>query len=187
MGRSLRRALCQRNLVPSRKQAAYKLSGTKSSLSSLERVSSPLHRQDSTCSNRQHHGGVIDKQGRRHEVGPTLCPTMENLDLVYQKTSNSQSPTHSRPAERGTRRAIQARPDHPNRVVSPSIGLPLCSRWHRPQIDQFAMRFNSKLPLFVSQQDPLATAFLDVNPCLSLDSPFLDSSALEDLYQFCAI
>ena len=29
--------------------------------------------------------------------------------------------------------------------------------------------------------------FLDVDPCLSLDSPFLDSSALEDLYQFCAI
>ena len=26
--------------------------------------------------------------------------------------------------------------------------------------------------------------FLDVDPCLSLDSPFLDLSALEDLYQF---
>ena len=35
------------------------------------------------------------------------------------------SPTHSRPAERGSRQAIQARPDHPNRVVSPSRGLPL--------------------------------------------------------------
>ena len=29
--------------------------------------------------------------------------------------------------------------------------------------------------------------FLNVDPCLSLDSPFLHSSALEDLYQFCAI
>ena len=27
----------------------------------------------------------------------------------------------------------------------------------------------------------------EIDPCLSLDSPFLDSSALEDLYQFCAI
>ena len=43
--------------------------------------------------------------------------------MVYQKSSNSQSPTHSRPAERGSRQAIQARPDHPNRVVSPSRGL----------------------------------------------------------------
>ena len=49
---------------------------------------------------------------------------MENLDLVHQKSSNSQSPTHSRPAECGSRQAIQARPDHPNRVVSPSGGLP---------------------------------------------------------------
>ena len=49
---------------------------------------------------------------------------MENLDLVCQKTSNSQSLKHSRPAERGSRQAIQARPDHPNRVVSPSRGLP---------------------------------------------------------------
>ena len=47
---------------------------------------------------------------------------MENLDLVYQKSSNSQSLTHSRPAEQGSRQAIQARPDHPNRVVSPSSG-----------------------------------------------------------------
>ena len=49
---------------------------------------------------------------------------MENLDLVYQETSNSQSPTHSRPAKCRSRQAIQTRPDHPNRVVSPSRGLP---------------------------------------------------------------
>ena len=49
---------------------------------------------------------------------------MENLDLVHQKSSNSESLTHSRPAECGSRQAIQARPDHPNRVVSPSGGLP---------------------------------------------------------------
>ena len=50
--------------------------------------------------------------------------TMENLDLVHQKSSNSQSPTYSRPAKCGSRQAIQARPDHPNRVVSPSGCLP---------------------------------------------------------------
>ena len=40
------------------------------------------------------------------------------------RANNSQSPTHSRPAERGSRQAIQTRPDHPNKVVSPSRGLP---------------------------------------------------------------
>ena len=49
---------------------------------------------------------------------------MGNLDLVHQKSSNSQSPTHSMPAECGSRQAIQASPDHPNRVVSPSGGFP---------------------------------------------------------------
>ena len=69
---SLRRAHCKRHLVTPGKPAAYKLSGTKSSLSSLKRVPRPLFRQDSSCSNRHHHSGVIHKQGRRHEVGSTL-------------------------------------------------------------------------------------------------------------------
>ena len=124
VGRSLKRTHCERVLVPTRKQAAYKLSETKSSLSSTERVPRPLYRQDSTCGNRQHYSSVIHKQGRRHELGPAVCPTMENLDLVYQTSSNSQSPTHSRPAERGSRQAIQTRPDHSNRVVPPSRGFP---------------------------------------------------------------
>ena len=49
---------------------------------------------------------------------------MENLDLVYQETSDPQSPTHSRPTECGSRQAIQTGTDHPNRMVSPSRGLP---------------------------------------------------------------
>ena len=36
----------------------------------------------------------------------------------------SLSPTHSRPAECGSGQGIQARPDHPNRVVSTSRRLP---------------------------------------------------------------
>ena len=93
VGRSLKRAYYQRFLVTTRKQAAYKLSRTKASLSSLKRVPRPQFRQDSTCSNRQHYSSDIHKQGRRHEVGPALCPTVENLDLVYQVAINSQSNT----------------------------------------------------------------------------------------------
>ena len=124
VGCSLKRTHCWRDLVPPGKQVAYQLPRTQGSLSSLTRVPRPLYTQDSTCRDRQHHSGVIHKQGRRHEVGPTWCFTMENLDLGHQKSSNSKSLTHSRLAECGRRQAIQARSDHPNRVVSPSGGLP---------------------------------------------------------------
>ena len=123
VGHSLKRTHCKRVLVPTRKQAAYKLSGTKSSLFSTERVPIPLYRQNSTCSNRQHYSGVLHKQGGRHEVGPTLCPSMENLDLVHQTSSNSQSPTYPGLAERGSRQAIPSRPNHSNRMVSPPRGF----------------------------------------------------------------
>ena len=89
-----------------------------------ERVPRPLFRQDNACSYRQHNSGVIYKQERRHEVRPTVCPSMTNLHLVHQKTGSTQNPTHSRLSECGSRQAIKTRPLHPDRVVSPSKGLP---------------------------------------------------------------
>ena len=124
VGRSLRRPHYQRDLVATGKQTAHKLFGAKSSFSSLKRVSKFLCRQDDTCGNRQHYSSVIHKQGRRHEVGHTLCPTLEDLDLVYQASSNSKGPTYSGPVKRGSRQIITSGPDHPNRVVPPSSGVP---------------------------------------------------------------
>ena len=123
VGRSFKQAY-GKNLVPSRKQAAYQSPRTQGSVLSLKRVPRPLHRQDSSCSNRQYHSGIVYKQGRRYEVGSALRPSVENLDQVYQESSDSQSPTYPRPPKRGSGQAIQARPDHPNRVVSPSRGHP---------------------------------------------------------------
>ena len=41
----------------------------------------------------------------------------------------------------------------------PKVFQIICSRWHQPQVDLFATRFNNKLPLFVSPvPDPLAIA-----------------------------
>ena len=41
----------------------------------------------------------------------------------------------------------------------PTVFQAICSRWHTPQIDLFATRFNNKLPQFVSPvPDPKATA-----------------------------
>ena len=47
----------------------------------------------------------------------------------------------------------------PEWSLLPEVFQAICSRWHRPQMDLFATRFNNKLPLFVSLvPDPLASA-----------------------------
>ena len=119
VGRSLRRVHCKRVLVGAGNQAAHKLSGTQSGVPSSQRVPRPLCRQDSVSGNRQHYSSRLHKQGRRHEVGPTVCPTVEDLDLVFPATSDSKSPTHSRPLKCDSRQAIQTGSDHSNRVVPP--------------------------------------------------------------------
>ena len=120
LGRSFKRAHCKGVLVSSGKQTAHKLLGTESSLFGFKRVPRPLHRQNSPSGHRQYNSGGLHKQRRRHDVGPTVCPTMENLDLVFPKTSDSKSPTYPRPSKCDSRQAVQAGSDHPNRVVPPS-------------------------------------------------------------------
>ena len=124
VGRSLKRAHGKGKLVTSRKQTAHKLSRLKSSSPGLKRISSPLYQHYSPHSYRQHYSGCLHKQGRRNEVGPPVCFTMENSDLVYQKTGYSQSSTHPRPSERDSRQAIQTGPDHSNQMVPQSRNLP---------------------------------------------------------------
>ena len=160
VGRSLKRTHCQRDLVTARKQAAYKLSGTKSSLSSLKRVSRPLYQQDHSGCNRQHYSSVIHKQRRRHEVGPAVCPTMEDVNLVYQETGDSQSQTHPGPlnvvADKLSRLGQTIQMEW---SLLQEVFQAICNRWYQPQIDLFATRFNNKLPLFVSPiPDPLTRA-----------------------------
>ena len=53
-----------------------------------------------------------------------MCPTVENTVLVYQAASNPQGTSHPQLAERDSRQAIQAWPDHSNRVVTSSRGVP---------------------------------------------------------------
>ena len=101
----------------------------------------------------------INKEGGMRS-GPTLCPTMENLDLVYQEISDSKA--------RHIPGQLNVVADKLSRLgqtiqtewfLLPEVFHSICSRWHRPKIDLFATRFNNKLPLFVSPvPDPLATA-----------------------------
>ena len=124
VGRSLKRVHYKRVLVDTGKQATHKPSRTKSSFPSIERVPRSLCRKNSSSSNRQYYSSILHKQGGRNEVGPTVCPTVENLDLVFPATSNSQSSTHPRPLKCDSRQTVQAGSDHPDRVVPPSGSLP---------------------------------------------------------------
>ena len=136
VGRSLKRTHCKRFVVPTGKQPTHKLPGIKSSAPSTEGIPGSLLRTDSTggkkfipfeCNyyqNRQHYSSVVHQQGGRNEVGPALCFTMENVDLVYQTSGHSQSPTYTRQAERGSRQVISTRPDNSNRIVSPPRDFP---------------------------------------------------------------
>ena len=96
----------------------------------------------------------INKEG-----GRGLCPIMENLDLVYQETSDSKA--------RHIPGRLNVVADKLSRLgqtiqtewfLLPEVFYSICSRWHWPKIDLFATRFNNKLPLFVSPvPDPMAT------------------------------
>ena len=96
----------------------------KSSSPGLKRISSPLYPNYSPHCYRQHYSGCLHKQRRGNEVGPPVCPTMENSDLVYQKTDYSQSSTHSRPSKCDSRQTFQTGPDRSNRMVPQPKNLP---------------------------------------------------------------
>ena len=154
------------NMIPSRKQIAQKLPGIKGGLLGPKRFPRLLLKQDSSCTNQQHQDFqdfcfnnylvvLVPTSNTMvvayKKVGLTVWPSVENPDLMFQKTGYSQSSTHSKPAECGSRQAIQARPDHPDRVVFPFRGLPVNMQQVVPTLDLFAItRFNNKLTLFVS-------------------------------------
>ena len=58
----------------------------------------------------------INKEGG-DEVGPSLCPSMENPDLVHQATGDCQSLIHPRSSKCDSRHTIQTGTDHLNRMV----------------------------------------------------------------------
>ena len=109
-----------RFLVSTRKQTPHKLSGAKGSLTSPKRVPRSLYLQNCSGGHGQYNSSSLHKQGGRYEVRPTLCPSMENLDLVYQPPGNTESPAHPRTSKCDSGQVIQAGSNHPDRMVSSS-------------------------------------------------------------------
>ena len=94
----------------------------------------PKEVQDSTHSHRQHHSSGLYKHERRYEIGPTVCPSLENPNLVVQETDISQGQTHSRLAECG------AIPSKQSGLSFQRSSSRYCTRWHYSQIDLFTTR-----------------------------------------------
>ena len=157
LGQLLRRAHGKWDLVPSRKQATYKLPGTKGSFLDPKRVPRPLSKQDCCHSNRQHHSYCLHKQGRKYEVASTVCP-MENLDLVLQETVTLGArhiPGQLNIVANKLCRLGQS--IQTEWSLLPQVFKMICSRCHLPQVDLLATRF--KLHHFVSPvADTLAWA-----------------------------
>ena len=157
VGHSLKRAHCKGNLVPSRKQVAHNLSGTKGSLSGLKRVPRPLLEQHSSQGYRQHHSGCIHKQGEGITSGP-LCALLWS---ILTQCSRKQVTPYVRHIS-GQLNVIAVKLSRLGQIIQtewslhPEFFQAICSRWHQPQGNLFATRFNNKLPQFVSLvPDPL--------------------------------
>ena len=160
VGHSLKRTHCKRGLVTTRKQTIYKLFGTKSSLSSLERVPNLctdkiiLVATDNTTV-----VSYINKEG-----GMRSCPLCALLWRILTWCTRQQVILKARhiPGRLNVvaDTLIPTRPDHLNRVVSPSRGLPsymqqVAPASNRPichEVQQQVASLVSPVP------DPLATA-----------------------------
>ena len=160
MGRSLKRIHCQRGLVTARKQAAYKLSGTKGSLSSLERVSRLCtDRIVLVATNNSTVVSYINKEGGMRSG--TLCALLWRILTWCTRHQVTLKARHIP----GRLNVVADKLSRLGQTIQTEWSLfqevfqAICSRWHWPQIDLFATRFNNKLPQFVSPvPDPLAVA-----------------------------
>ena len=160
VGCSLKRAHCKGNLVSSRKQVAHKSPGTKSGLSGLKRVPRPLFKQHSPGTHRQHNSGCLYQQRRGMKSG-SLCALLWRILSWCTRKQVTLKARHIP----GRLKVIADKLSGLGQTIQmewslhPEVFKAICSRWHQPQVDLFATRFNNKLPQFVSPvPDPQAWA-----------------------------
>ena len=160
VGRSLRRAHCKGTVVPTREQVTRKPLGAESSFSSSKRVSNPSLQQDSVGSYRQHNSGCLYQQRGGMKSG-SLCAL---LWRILSWCTRQQVTLRARHIP-GRLNVIADKLSRLGQTIQtewslhPEVFQAVCSRWHQPQVDLFATRFNNKLPQFVSPvPDPQAWA-----------------------------
>ena len=156
VGRSLKRADCKGNLVPSREQTTHKPLRAKSSVSSSKRVSNPLLQQNSTDSYRQHNSGCLYQQRGMKSGSPCAL-----LWRILSWCTRQQVTLKARHIP-GLLNVIADKLSRLSQTIQtewslhPEVFSAVCSK---PQVDLCATRFNNKLPQFVSPvPDPQAWA-----------------------------
>ena len=120
LGCSLRRLHNKRHLVSSRKSSSHKLPGTKSCLTSLEKIPAPSTRECRSSCHGQHYSCGIHQQGGRYEVRLFLCPSMATPVLVQSETDCSKGQAYPGSSECDCRQVVLTRPNHSDRMVSSS-------------------------------------------------------------------
>ena len=148
VGRSLRRAHCKGNLVPTREQVTHKPLGAESSISSSKGVSNPRPQQDSVDSYRQHNSGCLYQQRGGGMKSGSLCAL---LWRILSWCTRQQVTLRARHIP-GRLNVIADKLSRLGQTIQtewslhPEVFQAVCSRWHQPQVDLFATRFNNKLP-----------------------------------------
>ena len=125
-----------------------KLIFTDASNATLSKQSSP-HRL------RQHLSGGIHQQTGGYSIGRTLCPDVENPNMVQSEQCYTQSTTHPGITQRNSGQPLQEEPD-PEWSLSPQIFRQISRLWESPQVDLFTTSLNTKLPLISPIPDPQA-------------------------------
>ena len=103
--------------------------------------------------------GQLQEQGFSVEVAERIAAPQRSSTRII--SYYPQGTSHPWPAERDSRQAIQAWPDHSIEwSLYPEVSQAICSWWHQHQVDLFLQQtFYNKLPQFVSPVlDPQAWA-----------------------------
>ena len=161
VGRSLGRPHCKRNLVPSREQVTHKPLRAKSGSSSSKRVFRTLicNKTVLMATDNTTVVAYINKEGGMKSG--SLCAL---LWRILSWCTRQQVTLRARHIP-GRLNVIADKLSRLGQTIQtewslhPAVFQAVCSRWHQPQVDLFATRFNNKLPQFVSPvPDPQAWA-----------------------------
>ena len=141
VGCSLKQTHCRRHLVPPGKQVAYQLPRLQTVFLALQEFQDLcMHKIVLVETDNTTVVSYINREGGMRS-GP-LCALLWRI-LTWCARNQVTLKAQHRLAECGHRQAIQARPS-PESSLLQEVFQAICNRWHRPQLDLFATRFNNK-------------------------------------------
>ena len=121
--RSLRSRIYRGSLVSSRKVSTHQPVRNEGSFSGPTILQKDLSKQSSPHCHRQHLSGGIHQQTGWHSISRTLCPDVENPNMVQSEQCDTQSTTHPGITQCNSVWSFQEEPDPINRMVPFSTNL----------------------------------------------------------------